>query len=122
MFRSNDINTMRTKITLFISTALWAYTSLTDAEIIERRAHGTSSASCSSSVSAIPDYFDTISHGPYPGPTITGQAPFLAEIDPVAGLGGTRTFIVNTPLETAEPIVNNTDNINIFQYTGQVSS
>ena len=76
------------------------------------------------SASPTPDYYDTVSEGPYPGPTQTGQAPFLAEIDPVPGSGiptGTRSFNPNVPLETSEPIPDNTDNINIFQYMGNLS-
>jgi len=104
------------RCTLFHS-ALWAMAQLflVSAAIIERRQ--ATSASSAASASPTPDYFDTPSHGPYPGPTATGQAPFLSEINPVAGSGlptGTRAYAPNTPLETSEPIVNNTGNINIF--------
>jgi hypothetical protein len=87
--------------------------------LVERQATSLASAQ------GIPDYFYTQSHGLYPGPTAPGQAPFLAAIDPVPGSGlptGTHSFAPNTPLETAEPIVNNTQSINIFQYMGQVGS
>ena len=86
------------------------------AAIVERQASA-------SSVSGTPDYFYTESHGLYPGPTQTGQAPFLAATDPVPGSGlpsGTRTFVANEPLETSEPIPDNTENINIFEYMANI--
>jgi hypothetical protein len=88
--------------------------------LVERQATTTSSSS------PVPEYFDTTSHGPYPGPTQTGQAPFLAETDPLPGIGGlpsgTQPFVPNTPLQTSEAIINNTNNINIFQYMGNLGS
>jgi hypothetical protein len=76
------------------------------------------------SLQATPDYFDTASDGPYPGPTATGEAPFLAATNPIPGAGlptGTRLFIANAPIETTEAIINNTEDINIFEYMGNLS-
>ena len=53
------------------------------------------------------------------GPTATGRAPFLAESNPAPF--GAATFVANDPLETAIPIVGNTQNANIFQLMGQLS-
>ena len=55
-----------------------------------------------------------------PGPTATGQAPFLAQSNP-APFGTTRSFVPNAPLETALPIVGDTTNASIFQLMGQLS-
>ena len=46
--------------------------------------------------------------------------PFLAETNP-APFGASRSFVPNTPLETALPIVGNTNNASIFQLMGQLS-
>ena len=54
------------------------------------------------------------------GPTITGSAPFLAESNP-APFGTTGSFVANTPLETALPIVGDTTNASIFHLMGQLS-
>lgn len=54
------------------------------------------------------------------GPTATGRAPFLAESNPVA-FAASIPFVPNTPLETAVPIVGNTQNASIFQLMGQLS-
>jgi len=89
---------------------------LTTASIIERQT--------TAGASGTPDYFDTVSNGPYPGPTATGQAPFLAQINPVPANGlpsGTRSFVPNTPLETAEVVASNSADINIFEYMGNLS-
>jgi hypothetical protein len=106
-------------VALLVAIALCAFTvSNASPAIVERQA--------TSSSSAVPEYFDTTSHGPYPGPTQTGQAPFLAEIDPLPGTGGlpsgTQSFVPNTPLQTSEAIPNNTNDINIFQYMGNLGS
>jgi hypothetical protein len=80
---------------------------LTTASIIERQTTG--------GASGTPDYFDTVS---------TGQAPFLAQINPVPANGlpsGTRSFVPNTPLETAEVVASNSADINIFEYMGNLS-
>jgi hypothetical protein len=112
-------NNMRTKITISLSTVLLAFG---EAALIERQVTSDYGASCASL--QVPDYFNTVDLGP-PGPTATGQAPFLAAIDPVPGFGlpsGTRSYDPNTPLETSEPITDNADNINVFQYMGQLGS
>ncbi len=54
------------------------------------------------------------------GPTATGRTPFLAESNP-APFGASRSFVANTPLETALPIVGDTQNASIFQLMGQLS-
>ncbi|KAL9620626.1 MAG: hypothetical protein Q9160_004880 [Pyrenula sp. 1 TL-2023] len=74
----------------------------------------------SSSVSQVPDYFETTTER-FPGPTQTGSAPFLVETNP-APFGNPTSFVANAPLETALPIANNTDNGSIFQLVGQLSS
>ena len=95
------------------------------AAVVKRQATASSSTShTSASPTLTPDCFDAVSEGPYPGPTQTGQVPFLTQIDPVAGTGGlptgTASYVPNAPLETSEAIPNNT-NINIFQYMGNLS-
>jgi hypothetical protein len=108
---------MKFIVSFIVATFVLLRAALTDAAaLIERQATSTASAT--------PDYFDTASDGPFPGPTQTGQAPFLAETNPVPGSGlptGTQSFVPNTPLQTSEPILNNTNNINIFQYMGNLS-
>ena len=54
------------------------------------------------------------------GPTPTGRAPFLAQSNP-APFGTSRSFIANTPLETAVPIAGDTTNSSIFHLMGQLS-
>ena len=56
----------------------------------------------------------------YLGPTPTGRAPFLAQSNP-APFGTSRSFIANTPLETALPIAGDTTNSSIFHLMGQLS-
>lgn len=51
------------------------------------------------------------------GPTATGRAPFLAEINPEF-VGPDGQFVPNTPLETAAPIAGDNDRTNIFQLLG----
>ena len=104
----------------FCLSALALWTRVTAASIVERQ----TTAGASQQASGSPDYLDTVSNGPYPGPTATGQAPFLAQINPVPGDGlstGTRSFVPNTPLETAEVVPSNSEDINIFEYMGNLS-
>lgn len=54
------------------------------------------------------------------GPTATGAAPFLAATNP-APFGATGSFVANAPLETAIPIVGDTQNASIFHLMGQLS-
>lgn len=68
----------------------------------------------------VPDYFQTTPEL-WPGPTATGKAPFLAETNPVS-FAATATYVPNTPLETAEPIVGQGRNQTIFKLMGHVSS
>ncbi|KAK5086378.1 hypothetical protein LTR05_003546 [Lithohypha guttulata] len=71
------------------------------------------------SSSVVPQYFQT-SPQIYPGPTKTAAiAPFLAQTNP-APIG--TLYSPNQPLETAVPISGNTNNSNIFQLMGQLSS
>ncbi|KAJ9653990.1 hypothetical protein H2198_006909 [Neophaeococcomyces mojaviensis] len=73
-----------------------------------------------SSSSVVPQYYQT-SPEPYPGPTATASmAPFLAQTDTVSFASG--TLAVNAPLQTAYPITGNTNNSNIFELMGQLSS
>lgn len=68
----------------------------------------------------VPQYFQT-SPQIYPGPTKTADiAPFLAQTNAAPFQGA--TFAANAPLETAIPIQGNTNNSNIFQLMGQLSS
>jgi hypothetical protein len=53
------------------------------------------------------------------GPTPTGQAPFLAELNPAPF--PSKSYIPNTPLETQVPITGNSKDENIFQLHGQLS-
>lgn len=77
------------------------------------------SANAASKSTKVPQYFQTIPEL-WAGPTATGRAPFLAETNPVS-FAATATFVPNTPLETAEPIVGQGQNQTIFQLMGQLS-
>ena len=77
------------------------------------------SAKVASKSTKVPQYFQT-SPELWAGPTATGKAPFLAETNPVS-FAPTATFVPNTPLETAEPIVGQGQNQSIFQLMGQLS-
>jgi hypothetical protein len=72
-----------------------------------------------SAVEKVPQYFQT-SPELWAGPTATGRAPFLAQTNPVS-FAPTVTFVPNTPLETAQPIVGQGQNQSIFQLMGQLS-
>jgi hypothetical protein len=78
-----------------------------------------SSMDASSAPTKVPQYFQT-SPELWAGPTATGRAPFLAQTNPVS-FAPTVTFVPNTPLETAEPIVGQGQNQSIFQLMGQLS-
>lgn len=110
---------MNVALSLSIALSALSFSNASPA-IVERQATSARSSS------ALPDYFDTTSHGPYPGPTQTGQAPFLAQTDPVPGTAGlpsgTQPFVPNTPLQTSQAIPNNTNDIDIFQYMGNLGS
>jgi hypothetical protein len=67
----------------------------------------------------IPQYFQT-SPELWAGPTATGRAPNLAQTNPVS-FAPTATFVPNTPLETAIPIVGSRQNESIFHLMGQLS-
>ena len=116
------------------SLVLLSALSLTRAIILEKK-QAASTASSSSSTSIVPQFFQTTPElftGTFPslkfeylptdwqkGPTATGRAPFLAESNPAPF--GAATFVANHPLETAIPIVGNTQNASIFQLMGQIS-
>ena len=89
---------------------------LVRASWFEKRA--TSSCECASTTT-VPQYFQTTPEI-FAGPTATGRAPFLAASNP-APFGPTGTFVANAPLETALPIVGNTQNQSIFHLMGQLS-
>src|SRR5450432_2073637 len=57
--------------------------------------------SLSAASPTVPQYFDTTAEL-WRGPTATGQAPFLAQTNPVS-FAPSATYIPNAPLETAEP-------------------
>ena len=67
------------------------------------------------------DYWLLSVTGPYPGAMQTGAPPFLAQTDPIPGPTGTTSFVPNEPLQTAMAIPNNPDDINIFEYMGNLS-
>ena len=54
------------------------------------------------------------------GPTITGTPPFLAQSNP-APFGPSRSFVPNSPLETAQPISGAPSGSNIFHLLGNYS-
>lgn len=83
-------------------------------------AAGTIPSVGTSSSTKVPQYFQT-SPELWAGPTATGRAPFLAQTNPVS-FGPSVTFVPNTPLETAVPIVGAAQNQSIFQLMGQLSS
>ena len=74
---------------------------------------------CSTSTSSVPQYFQT-SHELWAGPTATGEAPFLAQTNPVS-FAPTVTFVPNTPLETGEPIIGQAQNESIFRLMANLS-
>ncbi|KAL9115209.1 MAG: hypothetical protein Q9227_001003 [Pyrenula ochraceoflavens] len=90
--------------------------------------HGAAIEPRQSTVSAVPDYFETTTEL-YPGmkdvlkprPTKTGTAPFLAQTNP-APFGDPASFAPNQPLETALPIEGDSSKTSIFTLTGQLSS
>jgi len=127
---SDRLNTRRTSrrsyLLSFAGTAIFAamlYTtflfagSTMAAAVVNRQASSTTGSSSSSS-SGVPQYFQTLPEL-YPGPTPTGDAPFLAETNPAPF--PTVSYIPVSPLETQVPISGNTNNSNIFQLMGQLS-
>ncbi|KAI9838306.1 MAG: hypothetical protein M1819_005574 [Sarea resinae] len=86
------------------------------AAYMDKRA--TSTSTTSSSPTTVPDYFQTTPEI-FAGPTPTGVAPFLAQSNPAPF--GSPVFVANAPLETAEPIVGNTNNASIFQLMANLS-
>ncbi|CAL5867608.1 uncharacterized protein PFLUO_LOCUS1827 [Penicillium psychrofluorescens] len=64
-----------------------------------------------------PNWFQTVPDN-YAGPTPTGAAPFLAEVNPAPF--GQATYIPNAPLETSEPIAG-ANGRNIFHLMGDLS-
>lgn len=65
----------------------------------------------------VPEYFQT-TPDLWPGPTVTGNPPFLAQTNPAPwGM----SYVPPYPLETALPISGNSNNKSIFQLMGQVS-
>lgn len=106
--------------------------SLTRAAVLEKKQ---AASTASSSTTHVPQVFQTTPElftGTLPshklngspidwqqGPTATGRAPFLAESNPAPF--GVASFVANHPLETAIPIVGNTQNASIFQLMGNLS-
>lgn len=100
-------------VTMYFLLTLFA--GLGSAAVLDRKQ---AASECSSS-SSVADYFQT-SPEVYAGPTKTAAvAPFLAQTNAVPF--GTASFSPNSPLETAVPIVGNTNNSNIFQLMGHLS-
>jgi len=104
------------KMLFYSFVALLGLIAFTGAAVLENRQASSTKAVSSA---AAPGPFQT-SPELFAGPTATGRAPFLAETNP-APFGASRSFVPNTPLETALPIVGNTQNASIFQLMGQVS-
>lgn len=117
---------------LIASLVLLSALSLTRAAVLEKKQ---AASTASSSTTRVPQVFQTTpelfagmltSHkfncSPIDwskGPTATGRAPFLAQSNPAPF--GVASFVANHPLETAIPIVGNTQNASIFQQMGNVS-
>ena len=117
------------------SIALLALGGLSFAGPVEKR-QASSSTTSSSSSTTTPDYFQItpeIFNGESwshcfaaqmltlrSGPTQTGAPPFLAQTNP-APFAATKSFVANSPLETAVPIAD-AGNRSIFQLLGQLSS
>ncbi|KHJ34994.1 putative histidine acid phosphatase [Erysiphe necator] len=78
-----------------------------------------SSLTVASTTTNVPQYFQT-SPELWAGPTATGQAPFLAQTNP-APFAETFSFVPNTPLETAIPVVGGKKEQNVFQLMGHLS-
>ncbi|KAH8602612.1 histidine phosphatase superfamily [Bisporella sp. PMI_857] len=76
-------------------------------------------AGCSHETKKVPQYFQT-SPELWAGPTATGRAPFLAQTNPVS-FEPTATFVPNNPLETAIPIIGQSQNQSIFHLMGHLS-
>lgn len=101
-------------IKMFIaSLVLLSALSLTRAAVLEKK-----QAASTASTTTVPQYFQTTPEL-FPGPTATGRAPFLAQSNPAPF--GVASFVANHPLETAIPIVGNTQNASIFQLMGNLS-
>ena len=102
---------------------------------VEKR-QATSATTASTTTATVPQYFQitpevfngelqflsTAKHAAHKrlGPTQGGASPFLAETNP-APFNPTKSFVPNTPLETAVPIVG-ANNRSIYQLMGQLSS
>jgi len=67
------------------------------------------------------EYWKPDEYGPDPGAMSTGLAPFLAQTDAVPGPTGTTSFVPNEPLQTSQAIPDNSEDINIFEYMGNLS-
>jgi hypothetical protein len=84
------------------------------------QSHEDSLEGAKASITTVPQYFQT-SPELWAGPTATGRAPFLAQTNPVS-FAPSVTFVPNTPLETAVPIVGGKgQNQSIFEMMGQLS-
>ena len=116
----NPSHTIRQAAVMLFSFFISAlgFVALARASWLERRAGIATSES--SSTTTVPQYFQT-SPEIFAGPTATGRVPFLAASNP-APFGASRSFVPNAPLETALPIVGNTQNASIFRLMGQLSS
>lgn len=83
-------------------------------------AHEDTPEAANPSTTKVPQYFQT-SPELWAGPTATGRAPFLAQTNPVS-FAPTVTFVPNTPLETAVPVIGGKgQNQSIFEMMGQLS-
>jgi hypothetical protein len=77
-----------------------------------------SNCECEGGTTTVPQYFQTGTA--WSGPTATGPAPFLAQSNP-ASFAVTQTFVPNTPLETAVPVVGGSPNGSIFHLMGYLA-
>jgi len=113
---------MKAAIIVFTGTVLWGSYSILANRIMLMtlsRVMLPGALNCSHSSTTIPQYFQT-SPELWAGPTATGRAPFLAQTNPVS-FAPTATFVPNNPLETAVPIIGQSQNESIFHLMGHLS-
>jgi len=113
---------MKAAIIVFTAIILWGSYSILANRIMLMtlsRVMLPGAVNCSHSSAKVPQYFQT-SPELWAGPTATGRAPFLAQTNPVS-FAPTATFVPNNPLETAIPIVGQSQNESIFHLMGHLS-
>jgi len=113
---------MKAALIVFTGTILWGSYSILANRIMLMtlsRVMLPGTLNCSHSHVKVPQYFQT-SPELWAGPTATGRAPFLAQTNPVS-FAPTATFVPNNPLETAMPIIGQSQNESIFHLMGHLS-